>query len=333
MRLSFLPRLVNGPLYDPVVYIRVLNVRRALMLDCGHFQGISNRELIALEAVCISHTHMDHFMGFDAVLRTILHRDRPLDLYGPEGFIDKTLAKLRAYTWNLTETYPLEIRIHEVGEGRITCARARADKGFAVEERVVLPREGSIVAFHPRYRIDAAILDHRGIPCLAYTVREPFHVGIRRGAPEGKGYLPGPWLAQLKERILAGRLDETVRVRTARGGEDIPAGDLMEELTVRAPGQAIGYVTDIACTEANIERLEEVAKGVDLLFIETFYLDELRDQARKKGHLTAAQAGTIARSLGALRAVPMHISPRCHGSMDPFYREMGISPDGTLLGR
>ncbi|MRR39072.1 MBL fold metallo-hydrolase, partial [bacterium] len=96
MRPSFLPRLVNGALFDPVVYVRILNEKRALMFDCGHFLSLSERELLAVEALCISHLHMDHFMGFDRVLRSILHRQAPLDIYGPDGIIEKTLAKLDA---------------------------------------------------------------------------------------------------------------------------------------------------------------------------------------------------------------------------------------------
>jgi ribonuclease Z len=331
MRRSFQPRLVNGPLFDPVLYIRVLNSGRALMMDCGHFRGISNRELVALEAVCVSHTHMDHFMGFDQVLRTILHRDEPLDIYGPEGIIEKTAAKLKAYTWNLTRGYNLELRIHEVGEGGITRTRLRADEGFVLHECGKLPREGAAVALYPRYRLDAAILDHRGIPCLAYVVREPFHVGIRRGAPERRGFLPGPWMAELKERILAGRLEGSIRVETRTGGEDIPVRDLRDSLTIETPGHSVAYVTDIACTESNMEALACVAQGVDILFIEAFYLDELRGPAREKGHLTAAQAGLIARSLGVNRLFPMHVSPRYHGSLEPFLLEMGVRPDGTLI--
>jgi ribonuclease Z len=331
MRPSFLHRLVNGPLFDPVLYTRVLNAGRALMMDCGHFRGLSNRELLALEAVCITHTHMDHFMGFDQVLRTILHRDEPLDIYGPQGIIGKTAAKLQAYTWNLTRGYGLEIRIHEVERDRITLASARADEGFTIRDRQVRARTGSLVAVHPRYRIDAAILDHHGIPCLGYAIREPFRVGIRRGALESRGYLPGPWLAALKESILAGRLDEVVAAKTRDGSAALPVRDLREELIVQAPGQAIAYVTDIASTEANIAGLEEVAKGVDTLYIEAFYLGELSGLAKEKGHLTAAQAGMIAARLGAKHAFPMHVSPRHHENLALVYREMGRDSGGNPL--
>ena len=48
----------------------------------------------------------------------------------------------------------------------------------------------------------------------------------------------------------------------------------------------------------------------DLLFIECVFLDEDRDQAARKCHLTARQAGTIARAARAKRVVPFHFSPR-----------------------
>ncbi|HNY65746.1 MAG TPA: MBL fold metallo-hydrolase [Deltaproteobacteria bacterium] len=331
MRPTFLPRLVNGPLFDPVLYVRVLNGGEALMLDCGHFRGLSNREVLGIGALCISHTHMNHFMGFDRILRTILHREGPLDIYGPEGIIDRTHAKLQAYTWNLTEGYPLEIRIHEIGPQTVTVTRARADAGFALAEREELPRTGSEVGRATRYTIEAAVLDHNGIPCLAYVVREPFHVGIRKGVLQARGYLPGPWIARLKESVLAGSSSKSIPVKTAGGTREIPVRDLEGELVFRTPGQSIAYVTDMAFTEGNLERLEEAAGGVDLLFIEAFYPNELEGLARRKGHLTTGQAGTIARRLGARRVFPMHVSPRCRGSLDLFYREMGVDPKGFLL--
>lgn len=58
--------------------------------------------------------------------------------------------------------------------------------------------------------------------------------------------------------------------------------------------------------------------GVDLLFIESVFLDEDRDQAARKNHLTARQAGEIARRVGAKAVVPFRFSPR--------YEERGAEP-------
>ncbi|MFY9396996.1 MAG: MBL fold metallo-hydrolase [Desulfomonilia bacterium] len=311
MRPSFLPRLVNGSLFDPVVYVRLLNTRRALLFDCGHFEGLAPRELLRLEALCISHTHMDHFMGFDRVLRAILHRLEPLDVYGPEGITEKTLSRLGSYTWNLVAGYALGITIHEILPGCMHVTKVRADAGFGVVSRETLPRQGFLVSSGPRYTLEAAVLDHV-VPCLGYVLKEPVHISILKGESEKRGYVPGPWIGDLKECLMAGRLDDPIRVTTVSGFREIRAGDLGQELTVASRGQTLAYVTDASFTSGNLETIAALARGVDTLFIEAYYLDELSGFARARGHLTARQAGTIAGMLGAGKVYAMHISPRHH---------------------
>jgi len=79
-----------------------------------------------------------------------------------------------------------------------------------------------------------------------------------------------------------------------------------------APGQRlrIGYVTDLRFTEANLGALAQLIGGVDELFIESVFLDADRAHAQRKNHLTARQAGKIARDVGARSVVPFHFSPR-----------------------
>ncbi len=294
------------------------------MFDCGHFRGVADRELLAVEAVCISHTHMDHFIGLDHVLRAILHREAPLSIYGPEGIIDRTLSKLHAYTWNLTAGYGLEILIQEVGPEAVRTVRARADKGFAILDEEVAPRSGATIAESPQYSLDAALVDHRGIPCLAYVMKEPFHINIRKDRLKEMGFCPGEWISRLKESIHAGRLGEMIPVKTREGHAEIPACRLEQDLVIATRGQTIAYVTDIACTSENLKSLEGLAADVDILFIEAFYLDEMKALAGEKGHLTAGQAGMIAGRFGARRTIPMHISPRYHERAGEIYAEMGL---------
>jgi ribonuclease Z len=81
-------------------------------------------------------------------------------------------------------------------------------------------------------------------------------------------------------------------------------------------------VVDAAFHESNIARIVELARGADQLFIETAFLDEDAELAAQRRHLTAAQAGTLARNAGAARVVPFHFSPRYDGREDELRREL-----------
>ena len=105
MRPSFLPRLINGPFDDPGLFIPLAHSRRAFMFDLGDLGALSPGDLLKVSHVFVTHTHMDHFIGFDQILRLLLGRDKELVLFGPHGFIDQVAAKLNAYTWNLVHNY------------------------------------------------------------------------------------------------------------------------------------------------------------------------------------------------------------------------------------
>jgi ribonuclease Z len=88
------------------------------------------------------------------------------------------------------------------------------------------------------------------------------------------------------------------------------------------PGRRIGYVTDLRYSEANVRELTALLAGVDTLFIECVFLDEDRDHASRKNHLTAQQAGSIARAVGAKYVVPFHFSPRYEDRADELVAQM-----------
>jgi ribonuclease Z len=111
--------------------------------------------------------------------------------------------------------------------------------------------------------------------------------------------------------------DAPVRAWWKEGGERservFALGELKERVLQVVPGEKLCYVTDAVYNEANVRRIAELAQGADLLFIESVFLDEDADQARQKYHLTARQAGEIARAAGARAVEPFHFSPRYIG--------------------
>ena len=68
------------------------------------------------------------------------------------------------------------------------------------------------------------------------------------------------------------------------------------------PGQKITYVTDAVYSAENAEKIVALASGADYLFIEASFMHEEVEHAALKCHLTAHQAGELARRAGAVRS-------------------------------
>ena len=74
MTSAFHPSLINGVLGDPGLLIQFLYERRALLFDLGDLSAVSNVDLLKVTHVFVSHTHIDHFIGFDQLLRIAFGR-------------------------------------------------------------------------------------------------------------------------------------------------------------------------------------------------------------------------------------------------------------------
>ena len=327
MRPSFHPVVVNDPFGDPVVYVDCLFERRAILLDLGRMDALGARKLNRVTHAFVSHAHMDHFAGFDHVLRLSLHRREPLRLWGPPGFVERVEHKLSAYTWNLAPDYPTDftVLVTEVDAGATTrAARFRCQTGFQRESLGPAPAPGGVLVDGETFRVRAALVDHR-TPCLAFALEERAHVNVWRTRLAELGLRPGPWLTELKRLVVTGaRDDATVRVAWAQAGpareRDVPLAALRQAVSVTR-GQKIGYVVDVRHTEDNVRRIVELVRDADILFIETPFLASDAGMAAHKAHLTARQAGLLARAAAVRRVCPLHFSPRYAGAGERLERE------------
>lgn len=311
MRGLLVPRLVNPPQGDPGLYVFLAHEGAALLFDLGDNQALAPRELLRVRHAFVTHAHVDHFIGFDRVLRLTLARDRTLVLHGPPEIAQRVEGRLRGYTWNLSRSYPFVIEVRELAPGAATRVRFAASTGFRPEPLGSSPFDG-IALDCPEFRVEVALLDH-GIPCLGFAVQEKALLHVRPEALARAGLVPGHWLTQLKRDVRAGLADdELVAVGDAKQGPAArrPRGELRERLLLEAPGRRIAYVTDVAFTRENVSRIVALARGADVFYCEAVFLDADREQAARRAHLTARQAGTLARAAGVGRLEVFHASPR-----------------------
>lgn len=328
MTARFHPELINDPFGDPGLYVAFMFEKRAILFDLGDLSGLPSRKLLRVSDVFVSHMHLDHFSGFDRLLRVLLGREHTLRLYGPEGLIDAVSYKLAAYTWNLVENYAanLTLVVSELSrDGTLrTMEFACRDRFRARGERVEKIKDGCMFA-EESFSVRTEILDH-DIPCLAFALEEQAHVNIWKNRIEDMGLRVGPWLRDLKEAILRGDPDDALI--TARWKEDdsvveqtLPLADLRGEAAIVTPGVKIAYVVDAAPTDGNLEKIAALAADATVLFIESPFLHEDLERARDRKHLTAKLAGAVAREAGAQRLVTLHYSPRYEGRKEELARE------------
>ena len=136
MRPNFSPELVNEPFGDPGLYVDFKFEKRALLFDLGDLSTLPAKKILRVSDVFVSHTHMDHFFGFDRLLRLCLGRHTRMRLYGPPGFTAQVEHKLAAYTWNLVDNYPGDfvIEVWEVDAGwQARGTRLRCHQRFQAE--------------------------------------------------------------------------------------------------------------------------------------------------------------------------------------------------------
>ena len=318
MRPLLHPTLVNGRSGDPALYVETLFEKRAILFDLGDISNLSPRKIQRLEHVFVSHAHIDHFIGFDRLLRVLVGREKTIKLYGPTGFIDHVRHKLHAYRWNLAGRYvsDLVFVVTEIDASLATqTARYRLKNAFSVEAVGSGRSIEGVVYSEPTFRVSTAVLEHR-TPCLGFAIEEAAHVNVWKNRLAELGLPLGPWLRELKRAVIENRpRDHLIRIDSRPTSPDVrelPLGTLRSVLTV-TPGQKVAYVTDAANTPTNRAAIIRLAQNADLLFIEAAFAQADTALAAERAHLTTAAAGSLAREARVRRIEPFHFSPRYSG--------------------
>lgn len=319
---SFRPFLVNDLFGDPALYVGLPWARRALLFDLGDLSTLSAGRLLKISDVFVSHAHVDHFVGFDYLLRVLLGRPKALRLYGPPGFIGHVDGKLRGYSWNLVDGYSLSLEVHEAHPDRVRRARFACPQGFRREDAPDALAPDGVLVREPEFRVRCTHLDHR-IPCLAFALEEPVRLNVDKARLDELGLPVGPWLMDVKRAIRGGSPDDTaIQIAWSDGdgrhARSLPLGVLRQEIVRTSAGQKLVYVTDAVESAENRERILALAAGADVFYCEAGYPERDTARARARYHLTTVQAGRLAAEAGARHFAVFHLSPKyreCAGEL------------------
>jgi ribonuclease Z len=202
--------------------------------------------------------------------------------------------------------HPVELHFPATGSPYIERLRHAAvfdDHGHVIERPVA--GDGPI-ATTDRWTLTARRLDH--------TVET---YGYRLEEPPGHRFLPDRLREAGVSGPMIGELERTGSVDV--GGRTVT----LDEVSEPRRGQAVAFVLDTRVCDAAVE----LAADCDLVVCESTFLHADEHLAREYGHLTARQAGVIAREAGARRLVLAHYSQR-HPDETEFLAEAAeVHPD------
>lgn len=318
-------RFVSGRSNDPCVFFFDGNLDLCGLFDLGRTYSLRPGDVRRLNHLLISHSHIDHFIGFDHILRHSLNRPDVLHIFGPPRMSNQVQHRLRSYIWNLRRWLRLEVRVHEVSATEVTVSALSMRTAFAKRETAdPVPHDG-IIFDGGQFFFRAVTLQH-GMPCLGYAIEEPASVRVDKERLEASGLRPGPWLKLLKDAWSAGSLAET---QLEVDGKTYPAARLADDLLVPHPGRKVAYVVDTAFTDQTRERIVDLARGADLFLCEATFSHEFDlDQAHRKAHLTAVQTGQLARDAQVKRLHVFHFSRRYQNNPSILIREAKQAAEG-----
>lgn len=143
------------------------------------------------------------------------------------------------------------------------------------------------------FQLSAFPVSHRGPGCFGFTFQEKERRPFLADKAEALGVPSGP----IRRELVQGR------------PATLPDGRVVEPdqvLGPTVPGARLVVVGDVGRTD----NLVEPARGANTLVIESTYLEEEAEMARVFGHLTAAQAGRLAREAGVGTLILTHLSRR-----------------------
>ena len=330
------PCFFSGLLDDPVLYIHVRPTGRGLLFDCGQIHHLAKRVLRSIDAIFISHAHMDHLMGFDQLLRHVHVASRSVAIYGPAGIADRIHHKLSGYDWNLTEESWCNFIVYEITPHRIEQFEFAGHRGFTSERIKAFPRQDLIIYQTEHVAVEAMICDHK-IPVLIFRITEAKSFRIDRQRMLKENLLPGPWLKDLQKSFSHNQSEiRSIKVmyKTTEGKhleKTWNAEEIYRKVCREIPPKSIGYISDIGMTSENLNRISKLMTGVTLLVSECTFLAEDSAKARISSHLCTSDLMRISERIKPNLLLPMHLSKSYIKYTNRLYEELDLSPEIKLL--
>lgn len=292
-----LSEIKSLPHEDICLLLRFDNYSGSFICDCGEASLLTAKEAVDMKVLFISHTHIDHFVNFDFLLRHQLGTEKNYIVCGPPGICNHVGNRIRSYNWNLIEEGSVSYEVREIlPSGKIRISSLQPPLW---EPELLKEEETEFIYSNSKFQVQFGILDHK-TPSICYKFEEHDTLNIDMGRTE---FPPGKWIRELKTAYEKQDNDCKIEV----GGEELPAKELFHLLDIKK-GATLGVIMDHAANAANHEIIEGLFAHCDRVYIECYYKTEEKETADLNHHSYAQASGGVMRRSGVKEAIPIHFS-------------------------
>ncbi|GAA3517804.1 ribonuclease Z [Aquimarina addita] len=293
----FYPEVKSTIREDISILLKLDNHPWNYICECGDASNLTVREVQNTNAIFISHTHIDHFINFDTIIRHQIGIQRRVTICGPKNIAKQVQARIKSYTWNLIKKGAIIYEIREVlSNQEIKIYELEPPVWELKEIRTI---KDSIIFKEKHFTVNYTILDHK-TPSIAYKFKENDLVKIDLKESDFKG---GTWVKELKNAFKNQMDDQIITVEDKK----VKAKELFHLLHLKK-GDTIGIIMDHLACKQNHDKIRSHFFMCRKVFIECFYKNEDRQQAEINFHSYADMSGKIMQETEVKEAIPVHFS-------------------------
>jgi ribonuclease Z len=269
----------------------LMHHQRLFLIDCGEGAQMQMRRF-HVRSSKINHIFISH-----------LHGDHYLGL---PGFLASLHLKNRTVELHLYCHRPLK----EILELQFRYSQTHIR--FPIVYHFLNPEEQECIYEDDGLEVISFPLNHR-IDCNGFLFREK------------------PKLFPVKKEMLAFFKIHPQDIPSIKRGEDYisPEGEVISNNRItlpRPPSAAYAYCSDTIY----LPKLKEILAGVDLLYHEATFLNDMKSRAKETYHTTAGEAAALAESAGVKKLLLGHFSARYHHLQDFETEARAVFPNAVV---
>ncbi len=294
-------KIVSQNKEDICIWFNLDNYSKSFMVDCGMARNLTPRMVLSLEVLFVSHTHIDHFINFDYILRHQIKDGGKMIIFGPKGIAKQVQAKVSAYLWNLIDRNFITYEIREIIDLNTIIKSEITAPHWELENKEIIKIKDNIIFRNKKMVAKCTLLNHK-TNVVAYLFKEHDSINIDISKIN---FHKGSWMGELKASFINKTPKQTIQIEN----KTFVAEDLFKYL-YKKNGDSLGVIMDHAPSKENHKSIIELFQGCNTVLIESYFKNEDKSLAEQKFHSYASQSGEVLRKAQVKNAIPIHFSKK-----------------------